>query len=94
MRTVVARVLVSLCLVGAATLSLAPPHACARRRASSINLPTWHARGPAQGVEITVRATRSDLGGTERRVQLSFPGGDTIGGGDSTSDWGDGRSVQ
>jgi hypothetical protein len=41
------------------------------------------------GVEITVGVGRSDLGGTESRVQVSDAAGETIGGGQSTSAWGD-----
>jgi hypothetical protein len=44
----------------------------------------------SQGIEITVRASRSDLVGTESSVQISYPTGETIGGGGSSSDWGDG----
>ena len=90
MRTVVARILVSLGVVGAATLALAPPAHAAPPTRIVDQFSDVACTGVSQGVEITVRATRSDLGGTESSVQLSFPGGDTIGGGDSTSDWGDG----
>ena len=90
MRTVVARILVGLGLVGAATLALAPPAHAAPPTRIVDQFTDVACTGVSQGVEITVRATRSDLGGTESSVQLSFPGGDTIGGGQSTSDWGDG----
>ena len=90
MRTVVARILVGLGLVVAATSALAPPaHAAPPTRIVDQTADVACTR-VSHDVKITVGVARSDLAGTQSSVQLSFPGVATIGGGESTSDWGDG----
>lgn len=47
--------------------------------------------GVEDDVELTVRASRSDSEGTSSALQLSYAStGERIGGGEGTSDWGDG----
>lgn len=91
MWTAVTRVLVLFGLLGTAALALpfaahaAPPTRIVDRSADVV------CTAVNQEIEITVGVARSELAGTDSRVQLSYAStGETIGDGRSTSDWGDG----
>jgi hypothetical protein len=91
MRNVLIRVPVVMGLFGVAFLAVAPgahaapPTRIVDRTAFVI------CTAVSEDVEITVQVGRSDLAGTESHVRLSYASnGEKIGGGDSTSEWGDG----
>jgi hypothetical protein len=91
MRTVVTRILVILGLLGTAAFAFppvaqaAPPTRIVDRTADVV------CTAVSQDVKITVGVARSDLAGTDSRLQLSYAStGERIGGGAGTSDWADG----